>query len=186
MAVQETLVRQEYLYHIADFCRKLAEALGSRSLSCEQIEEIFRISISAECVSCSIQVSGQELFAISQSPSAERANAKTGRLRLGDCARQGCAGCYYRFSFDPCENFDWQTILVEVDAVGSAHAEEPAHNRAISWALILQSKYFVRAVFGIAILAVFLLGRQWYQGGQIPLLRQAEHFHVDSVTEESN
>jgi hypothetical protein len=34
------------------------------------------------------RISGKELFALSQPPTAERATAKIGRLRLGDCARK--------------------------------------------------------------------------------------------------
>src|SRR5262245_52532268 len=107
MISQLAITRQQYLYNIATFCRMLDESLRVAGFTSQQCSELFDTCISAECCRCSIKVSGEELFALTQPPAAERATAKIGRMRLGDCARKDCSGCYYNFVFAPRPQLDW-------------------------------------------------------------------------------
>jgi hypothetical protein len=40
----------------------------------------------------------------------------------------------------------------------------------------------IRLGFGLAALVLLLIMRQWYYGGTIPIIRQAEHFRVAQTT----
>jgi hypothetical protein len=40
----------------------------------------------------------------------------------------------------------------------------------------------IRLGFGVAALFLLLIMRQYYYGGTIPVIRQAEHFHVAQST----
>jgi hypothetical protein len=177
------IVRQEYLYHIAEFCARLNQALCAQGLTPEKSIEIFQTCIFSECLNCSIRVSGDELFALSQPPSAERASAKIGRLRLGDCARQGCTGCYYRFYFTEFPNLDWQLALAQVDAPAQSEAKQSRMKRSQAF-WIFHFRTFVRFCFATVILSLLFLARQLYQGGRIPLVREPEHFRVDTTSED--
>jgi hypothetical protein len=161
----------------------LDESLHAAGLSSAQSVEIFHSSVSAECTRCSIQVSGEELSALSQPPAADRATAKIGRLRLGDCARKDCSGCYYRFFFQPRAEVDWEKLLHEVDALSAPCSNSKQERPLPKWhfSVLLHSKHFPRIGMAVAGIIVLLTVRQWRQGGQIPFLREAEHFRVDTV-----
>ncbi len=185
MVREAVTVHEEHLCKLADFCRVLEESLRAVGLSAEQSLRAFQSAISAECVRCGISVNGDELYALSQPPAAERASMKTGRLRLGDCARQGCDAWHYRLAFQPHLQLDWPKLLAEVQ-LRRQHSPAPILHKArwLRWASLLRSRQVLRVGFGIALVMVLLFIRHWYQGGQIPLLREAEHFRVDPAPEE--
>ncbi len=175
------IVRQEHLQKLEPLCRGLGEALCQGGLDQPRTAEAFRVAVSAECVTCGIRVSGQELFALSRPPSPELSGIKTGRLRRGYCAREGCDSFYYRLSFQPYCQIDWAKIL---SGVASSPSEKCAlqssrgARKAIAWPRIhLQVPRAAWLVVG-GIVALWLL-HQWYIGGRIPLVREPEKFHVD-------
>lgn len=188
MLSELAITRQQYLYQIATFCRGLDEWLRGAGFSSEQSLEIFRTSISAECTRCSIKVSGEELFALSQPPAAERATAKIGRMRLGDCARKDCTGCYYSFFFASLPQLDWAKILAHLDSTMDSQAQpQPAQEpHVLKWhfSVLFKAPVFAQIAIAVALISVLLVVHQWRQGGRIPFIREPEQFHVDTLPEE--
>jgi hypothetical protein len=187
MIQQETVtVRQEHLCRLADFCQNLETALRAAGSTPEQCLEVFRTAVFAECVGCGIQVSGEELYALSQPPSAELASAKTGRLRLGDCARNGCEAWYYRVSIAPYQQVDWPKLLAEVDAPENQGRTGGSTARwwGLLWERLVRWRMLPRIGVAFAAIVLLLLVRHWHQGGRIPLLREPEAFQVDTAPEE--
>jgi hypothetical protein len=183
---QEPVTRQEYLYNLAEFCRGLHETLLATGLTPDQTFEVFHSAVSAECLGCGILVSGEELFALAHPPSPERSTAKIGRLRLGDCARQGCQAYYYRLSFLAQEH-DWQALLAQVDARRQPAANSRRGPGFWKMARVLPNPaLLVRVGVALAVIVVLLLVRQWHQGGGIPFVREPENFRVDPAPEEGS
>lgn len=181
-ASQDKLVaRQEHLQKLGSFCQSLHEALAKAGLSPEQILGVFRTGLEGECVVCGGRVSGEELFALSQPPSADRASAKVGRLRRGDCACKGCNSFYYRLSFCTDRGVDWTQIFSEADAIQREKTERATSRDSTTppWTVVLmmQVPRYVWVGLGAFMLLLFL--RHWYIGGSIPLVRAPEQFQVD-------
>lgn len=175
----EPLIRKQYLQQLQPFCRHLAKSLAEKNLSAEQAREVWRDAVSGQCARCGIQISGEELQAISQPPSLESASAKTGRLRLGDCARQGCDSAYYSLRFEPSFAVDWAQILDDVDHPQQVQPAREGPIRAWEWLkLVLWRSKTARHIFlGLLVIAGLLLVRQWYIGGSIPWIREPERFY---------
>ncbi len=182
------IVRQEHLQKVAPFCRALAEALRQAGMGLEQSGTVFAGSVSGECVTCGITVSGQELFALSQPPSAELAGVKIGRLRRGYCAREGCDSCYYTLSLQPHPKVGWPKIL---SGLGLCASESPARELRQgggggSWRPRISFR-ILRPFLLVLLGTVLLWGlRQWYMGGRIPLVREPEKFRVDPAPVEEH
>jgi hypothetical protein len=129
---------------------------------------------------CGIRVSGEELFALSQPPSAEMATAKTGRLRLHYCARQGCDSCYYDVTLHLHEALNWAQVLAPKKIEHEARSSRVSYEtvaRTANVALVGARKLWPALVT----LMLLLVLRQWYLGGRIPLIREPEKFHVDTA-----
>jgi hypothetical protein len=180
--MNETLptIHQEHLLKLEPFCRGLAEALGRAGLAPDMIEGTMRASVSAECIQCGIRVSGEELYALSQPPSPELASAKIGRLRLGDCARQGCDSYYYKLAFQNHPGLDWPKLLAQIQSPAAEEAKPNAPTLELKAAtkLVASSIWARRLGIALAALVVLLLVRQWHSGGRIPLIREPEHFRI--------
>jgi hypothetical protein len=166
--------RQQPLPKLEGFCRALCEALHPTGL---ELPKVFDASITAECVRCGIRISGVELFALSQPPSEELSSAKIGRLRLGDCARQGCNGYEYRLTFRSLPTLDWPKLISQADAIQQEQSPEYAvatkATKRLHWRGTARR---VGVALGVVLLLLVL--RQLYLGGRIPLLREPEHFRV--------
>ena len=144
------------------------------------------LKVTLDVTGCAIQVSGDELYALSQPPSPERATAKIGRMRLGDCARQGCEACYYRLTFQNQPGIDWQTVLSEIEMLRQQRpgpVSGPTLHR-LPWRGWMLSGLALRLGLALMLIAMLLLARQWRQGGRIPFLREPEHFRVDPAPQE--
>jgi len=179
---------QEHLLKLEPLCRCLNETLTDAGWPPERVRDAFQTSVSAECVSCGIPISGAELFALSQPPSADHAHVKIGRLRMGDCAREKCDSYYYRLTFQTFPGADWASLISQFEN------GEPLPTKATrkrdgqrNWATKYLSTLRVPSHIWITLAALLLVlvVRQWYLGGRIPLLREPEHFKVDVGTEQS-
>jgi hypothetical protein len=180
MAANGPVTREERLPKLGGLCQALEARFALAGLAPEQSQEIWRQGVAAECVRCGIHVYGEELYALSQPPSEKYASAKLGRLRLGDCARQGCNSYTYRLTFYPCAALDWQALLA---SLASQEAEAGKQNGGESlarqgWRLLAQSPSVRRAALGLVLIVLLLAVRQWYIGGRIPLLREPEKFQA--------
>jgi hypothetical protein len=176
----------QHLLKLEPLCRYLVEALADSGLAPEKIQAAFETSLSAECVSCGIPLSGAELYTLSQPPSAEHANAKIGRLRMGDCARQKCDSYYYRMTFRPFPGVDWESLASKFEKGEPQQKPDTDAGSEKKWLLKYLRTLRVPAHIWLtlAALVLVLVVRQWYVGGRIPLLREPEHFKVDTATEE--
>ncbi len=192
MSQETAIVRQEEIRKLEGFCRALAEALRRGGLGPENVVAAWRAGVAAECTRCGISVSGDELFALSQPPAAEHASAKIGRLRLGDCARNGCESYHYQLTFKLHGQPDWAALLLQGEAIRQEQ-EHPAggdgvHRRADSSLarLLWTSRRARRLWIALAAFLLLMLVRQWYLGGRIPLIREPEDFRVDPAPQEES
>ena len=176
--------RREPLTRLRVFSSAVQEHLQAGGFSSDQVFAIFDSSISAECIQCRIQVSGRELFEVGSEPvDGQQAGPKITRMRLGDCARQGCDSMYYNLTLQPYPRVDWPAIISQA---ASRELEEsgvvsvkPARS-PLPRIHITSKTARTMAVAAGAILVLFV-ARQYYYGGRIPLLREPEHFHVDQT-----
>jgi hypothetical protein len=174
------LTREEHLQKLEGFCTALHEVFTRGGLSPDQSQEVWRVGVAGECTRCGIHVYGEELYALSQPPSEKYANAKLGRLRLGNCARDGCNAYSYRLAFYPYGELDWPEILANVGSHKEEAGAKPAEEfkLAHSWSFVSQSSLVRQAALGLLLVGVLLMVRQWYIGGRIPLLREPHKFQV--------
>src|SRR5437879_188454 len=122
MTENTPLVRIEHLQRLGSLFRSVGRALARNGLSKERGCALMQSGVAAECVQCGIHVSGEELFALSQPSEGGKISSKVERLRLGDCARQGCDSFYYRVTFQSGAETDWAAILARAENP----QEEPA------------------------------------------------------------
>ena len=179
-----SVARREALTRLRVFCSGLIECLQQGGFTAEQVFAIFESSIAAECIQCRIQVSGKELFEVGM-PAAEgqQPGPKIARMRLGDCARQGCDSMYCNIAFQPYPRVDWQAVI------GRAESRELAESGVLH--VKAARRRLPRVNFtphglrrtGLLAGAIVLLiaARQYYYGGRIPLIREPERFRVDHV-----
>ena len=190
MSQDTAIVRQQEIPKLQPLCRALAEALRRSGLGPENAQAAWRAGVAAQCTRCGISVSGEELFALSQPPSADHASAKIGRLRLGDCARNGCESYHYQLTFKTHNQVDWADLLLRGEAI-QQEQEHPAGSGAAQrqagpflarqpWTILKARRLWI----AVAAVLLLLLIRQWYLGGRIPLIREPEHFRVDPAPQE--
>jgi hypothetical protein len=187
MTQAEPMIHQQHLLKLEPLCRFLDAELIDGGWPPERVRDAFVTSVSAECVSCGISVSGEELYALSQAPSADHAHVKIGRLRIGDCAREKCDSYYYRMTFQNFPGLDWAALVSQFDKGAPQRKQAGGAGREKNRLM----KYFgtlrvpVHAWITLAALVLVLVVRQWYVGGRIPILREPEHFKVDTAAEET-
>jgi cytochrome P450 len=186
MTQTSPLIHQQHLLKLEPLCRSIAEALMDAGWTQERVHDAFLTSVSAECISCGISVSGEELYALAQPPSADHAHVKIGRLRMGDCARERCDSYYYRITFKAFPGADWARLVSQFEK-GEPQRKQAGvagnqRKRLMKYVRNLRAPAHVWIT--VAALVLVLVVRQWYVGGRIPLLREPEHFKVDTAAEE--
>ena len=185
MTEDDTLTRQQALPSLEQFCRGMEESSYRMGMTTAAWENAVESAVTGECERCGIVVSGVELLALGRLPSPEHGTAKLGRLRLGDCAREGCVGYHYRLVFRKHHVVDWTRFL--------AFTEQPAKRRKsagvllsmpgrLYWILPARSAVLRWCVLSTVVCGI-LMARQWYLGGRIPFLREPEQFQVDVRTD---
>jgi hypothetical protein len=177
-------VRRQDLRQLEWLCRTLRGVFDRAGFDPAQVREAWDAGMRAECIRCGIHVCGEELFALSQPPTAEHSTVKIGRLRLGDCARQGCESFHYEIRFENLQNVDWSWVLAEVDLVegqesGSSSNVTSPWKGLLDWRLV----FGWRVAMTCLALVLALLWRQSYFGGRIPFVREPEQFRVDPAPE---
>lgn len=186
MTQEPPTVQQVHLYNLANFCAALDETLRQGGLTANESAAVWHVAVSAECLGCAMQVSGEELQALSQPPSVEAGSAKINRMRLGDCARPGCNSYYYRLQFQRDQRVDWPGLVSRVqtrvpEPIGLAPVRP---RRRLPWRSWARPAFVRRLGIAVVIIVALLLVREWRQGGQIPLLHEPEQFRVDPAPEE--
>lgn len=182
---EERFEHQERLQQLSQFCHALRRGIERSGLGVEKTLAIFRSNVLGECDRCGISVTGEELFALTEAPSAERSGPKIGRLRLGYCARRGCESYFCRLTFSACPQVDWAKLVATAKIPQARKGDEAATVLRIrSWLGCLARLEGTRRLgLAITVLLLVLLVRQLYFGGRVPLLREPEHFRVDLAPE---
>lgn len=116
------------LRDLRSFHETLLRALSEAGHGGAEWAEIFSQRVSAECVQCGIQLTGDELVRTLATTEPEGTGAeKQARLLQGYCARNGCPSYFYRLTFRPLpDGLAWQPLLEKARQLAEARAEEAA------------------------------------------------------------
>jgi hypothetical protein len=175
------LSRREYLQTLEAFCQALQEALGRAGVVSDEALEVWRTCLTAHCLQCGIEITGEELFALSQPPSAERSSSKIGQLRLGYCACKSCKSCYYEVNFQTCSTLDWPVLLAQVESQQRSQPRQVLERTRFmsTTGVLLHWPAVQRLSLVLISFLLFLLARQWMIGGRIPWLREPQRFFAN-------
>jgi hypothetical protein len=178
--MQETfLVREEPIERLERVVFALAEACREYGVAQEKTRAALSAALAAECVVCGMRVTGEELLALAQLPSALETSSRIKWLRLGCCARNGCDSRAYALKFHTHPGLDWNEFLSKMQ---TAHAEEaPApetETESEPETLPKNQRRGLQIALAIAIAILLFMIHQKYRGGRIPFIREPEHFRV--------
>jgi hypothetical protein len=171
----ETDSPQMSIQAMAEFSRTLAQTVATLP-DADKLRAAMDQALTAECVQCGIVLSGSELLKIADESTDD---AKVQRLRIGYCARNGCASLFYRVNCAPHPDLNWPALLQpahELSVEEKAAAELAAKKQA---AAKKRSKALFRTSVAFVILLIVFAIRQIYIGGSIPFIREPEKFRVD-------
>lgn len=175
--------RQVDLAGVAAFARGLVAALRERPGV--DVLAALRSGVHAHCPQCQFRLFGEDVLALaaSEAPAAET-SPKLHRLAGGYCARQGCDGRFYEFTFDPVPGVDWPSLLAGLDTGAGAEATGAA--AAVPGAAVAagaaRRRTRGRVVLGLAVVVVLLMVRHILTGGSIPWIREPRRFTADPAT----
>jgi hypothetical protein len=174
------ITRPVRLPRLGLFCHSLQAAVAAAQDSTDH-ERFWRLYVSADCPRCRIQISGIELRALALPPCAELATAKIGRMRLGNCARDGCDAWEYSVHFWNQSEFDWPGLLAAAENL-LADSATPTNKRSHPWQtglITVVRIHGLRVAALLGLLVVLWFARALYFGGNIPFLRVPETFAAD-------
>src|SRR3954468_19591782 len=103
MAEDSTQTTQMTIKDLADFGRSLA-ATVSQQPEPDRLRAAMDQALAAECVQCGIRLSGSEVLKFADDPSDD---PRVERLRVGYCARNGCASLFYNVICAPHPEINW-------------------------------------------------------------------------------
>src|SRR5689334_9877433 len=118
------LVREEPIEKLERIVFALSEACKQYGAAQEKKRTALAAALSAECVACGVRVTGDELLALSQLPSALETSGRIKWLRLGCCARGGCDSRSYSLAFQNHPDLDWKELLSKMETAAEPKAEE--------------------------------------------------------------
>lgn len=134
-------------------------------------------ALGAKCSVCSFALSGAELLALADIRGGNQTSAMLKRLRAGQCACDGCPSTHYRLLFFDVPPVNWEFLLAEYRATQTPEPQiAPAQRRPIRIQIPLHVLGRFAAVTGICLLS--WVGWRWYNGENIPVVRQPRHFQV--------
>ena len=159
----------------------LLEALTLADFDAAALHEVFNRYVSAECLQCGIQITGDELGRIALVvPGDPAADAKIVRLRQGYCAQKDCESYYYRLVLNEHPRVDWHKLAASLGQIAPPPPTPLAPARATgTLSLWLADKRSRRLLAGVALVLVLLVIRHFVNGGTIPFIHQAPHYTVD-------
>lgn len=119
----ETKVRIEDLpaMHLA-----LARAFGEAGIGGKALDSVFAEAVHGKCLGCGISITGTDLGQIAVTASKDATvETKLDRLRLGYCARNGCASKFYVVDCEPFPGVTPAQVLSRAVALLHQPAPEP-------------------------------------------------------------
>jgi len=162
----------------------ILEALAVAELPADEITDVFKHYVVAECLQCGTRVTGDELgqLALGNQPQPDE-NQKLSRLRTGYCARSGCESYYYRLILTDHPKVDWAELARSLANVAAAPATTPAPQKhSATLATWLQHPQARRVLAGIAILLALLVARHFMTGGRLPFVHKKPVYVVDPAS----
>ena len=119
---------------LAGLIARLQHGLTRQGVGPDESSALLASSLSARCVSCGIELSGEELLQLVApvDPSVPSSH-KLERLKQGYCARTGCDSYFANLSLLPTAGVDWGKLLAETDTITAARADQPAAPRSSHW-----------------------------------------------------
>jgi len=162
----------------------ILEALAVAELPADEITDVFKHYVVAECLQCGTRVTGDELgqLALGNQPQPDE-NQKLSRLRTGYCARSGCESYYYRLILTDHPKVDWAELARSLTNVAAAPATTPAPQKhSATLATWLQHPQARRVLAGIAILLALLVARHFMTGGRLPFVHKKPVYVVDPAS----
>jgi hypothetical protein len=167
--------QQVHTYHLVAIGKALKDAL-SKQMAPEAVVEVVERCVHGECPQCGFELMGKDLLALArdQTPIGSR---KLALFRDGYCGSYDCNSYYYSLAFHPHPGVDWDCIRPALDAATTPVFLVEEKIRVPIWKTISRRTQMICLT---VIMAGLLLGvvRQVYNGGQIPLFREARHFRV--------
>jgi len=164
--------------------RLVLDAVKPLGLSAEELTALFSQHVSAECLQCGIQITGDELNQLLlASPEAPPSEPRLVRLHQGYCARKDCDSYYYRFVFQGHPKVDWTLVATAVAGISAptpAARTSPVERPDRFW--FLQDARVRRVAFGISILLVLLVLRHFATGGRLPFVHRTPKYVVDPAS----
>src|SRR5262245_37437736 len=108
------LFREESLARLERVVVALNEASRFYGLGQEKACAALRVALAAECPSCHMRVTGNELLALAQPPDAKANSSRIKRLRVGCCANPDCDSPAYHLIFQTHPDLDWDKLFSQV------------------------------------------------------------------------
>jgi len=188
MSVSETTktefsTRDEQIKGLIDFSSDLVAAVryqrnGKQDSGVAAGELFF-----AECTICNVRVPGEELLKVGEPPESSEVSGPVKRLRLGYCAKVGCEAYAYRISFRNGVGIDWPAAFAHIKELTEGRKQamtggaKEEHRKLVA----TKRKYAGKILLGVGVILILLAIRQWYLGGTIPFIHEAEKFRVGTV-----
>jgi len=172
------LVRDESIERLERVVFALSEACREYGATQEKIRGALSAALNAECVGCGLCVTGDELLALAQLPSALETSSRIKWLRLGCCARNGCDSRTYALKFYNHPELNWTELFSKMEtarAEANASAEAETESQP---EFAAPQRRLLQIALAIAIGVLLFLIHQKYRGGRIPFVREPEHFRV--------
>lgn len=175
--------REEQIKRLERVVSALSEAVKRSNAEPDRSISALRTSIVCQCIRCGASVSGDELLELPKAP-AKTETARLKRLRKGMCPTDGCESAYCEFVMLKHPDLDWRQVLSPPendDARRIQQEKEESESARVAQRL---TRWRIARLAILVVVAVLLwIARQYYLGGQIPLLRQPEKFRVGIETE---
>lgn len=173
IVTKNSIVRDENLLGLREACLDLQNSLEVCGLTTGQARKAWEAGVSGSCLKCGARISGESLHALCMASDDGKVSGVVRRLRLGYCVNIGCEGWLYRLEFRSCPEMDWPKFFEE------RKRRAQSQRRRFQWPLFAMHPFYQRMVLGVFGLILLLAIREWRMGGEIPIIRQAQHFKVD-------
>ncbi len=173
------VVHRVDLPSLSRFAEQLVSGLRAVLGRDELVTLTLRDKVQTACPQCGLTLTADDLQALATPAGGDPAdNSKLHRLRQGYCARNGCSGYFYQFTFQP--GVDWSKVFggaIGDSAAATSEAAIAAEHERLAAAAERQRRR-LRILIGVGIVLLLLLLRQWFTGGTIPFLREPRQFHA--------
>lgn len=179
------VTRELHLEKLRAFHESMVAAMAECGCGGVRLGEVMAQNVHAECMQCGISLTGGEISSALTAESAHAAaNPRHARLLQRYCARSGCPSYFYRFTFSPAPELDWEKCLArasEIEAgVNLSVVARHASSQAAVRRLRLRRFYKGAGIVGTLIGLWFL--RHWWTTGTLPGVAPAPKYQIDLRT----